>query len=114
MTRMIERWFPCQEVTESSGAGWGSSNSEIRLFPWFAKRPRAQARAATLTSLLEWPSGSAEQEDLQKQVRAAMEGHDAVPPDLRTLLAGNAKVLDPFSGRGLLPLEAVYLGAGAF
>ena len=28
MTRMIERWFPCAEVSEASGAGWGSGNSE--------------------------------------------------------------------------------------
>jgi len=53
--RMIERWFPCAEVSEASYKGWGSGNSEATLFPWFAKRPLAQARAAVLTSVLPWP-----------------------------------------------------------
>ncbi len=44
MTRMIERWFPCQEVSENSKTGWGSGNSEKELFTWFAGRPTAQAK----------------------------------------------------------------------
>lgn len=52
MTRMIERWFPCQEVSENSEGGWGSGNTEANLFTWFAKRPLSQAKAAVLTSLL--------------------------------------------------------------
>ena len=34
MTRMIERWFPCQEVSDNSSSGWGSGNSERGLFTW--------------------------------------------------------------------------------
>lgn len=41
MTRMIERWFPCTEVSESSKSGWGSGKSERNLFTWFAARPLA-------------------------------------------------------------------------
>ena len=48
MTRMIERWFPCQEVSENSTVGWGSGNAEKALFTWFAARPLAQAKAAVL------------------------------------------------------------------
>ncbi|MFU0243263.1 hypothetical protein ACKI1J_47215, partial [Streptomyces scabiei] len=55
MTRMIERWFPSAEVSANSDKGWGSGNSEISLFMWFAKRPTAQAKAATICSLLPWP-----------------------------------------------------------
>jgi hypothetical protein len=40
---MIERWFPCAEVSEASGSGWGSGKSERALFTWFAARPLAQA-----------------------------------------------------------------------
>ena len=53
--RMIERWFPCAEVSEASESGWGSGKSEKALFTWFAARPLAQAKAAVLTSLLPWP-----------------------------------------------------------
>ena len=56
--RMIERWFHCAEVSEASGGGWGSGNSEKALFLWFAARPLAQAKAAVLTSLLSWPDDS--------------------------------------------------------
>jgi putative DNA methylase len=114
MTRMIERWFPCEEVSDNAGSGWGSSNSEVRLFPWFAKRPLAQARAAVLTSLLDWPDEPAGQRDLQALIRRAMSDHDAVSTDLLAHLDADARVLDPFSGRGLLPLEAVHLSISTF
>ena len=28
--RMIERWFPCQEVSDASAAGWGTGNAEAK------------------------------------------------------------------------------------
>lgn len=65
MTRMIERWFPCAEVSEASGKGWGSGNTERSLFTWYAARPTAQAKAAVLTSLLPWPDDETEQKKLQ-------------------------------------------------
>jgi putative DNA methylase len=49
MTRMIERWFPCAEVSAASKSGWGSGKSEKALFTWFAARPLAQAKAALQT-----------------------------------------------------------------
>ena len=41
---MIERWFPCAEVSEASQVGWGSGNAESSLWVWFAKRPLVQAK----------------------------------------------------------------------
>jgi len=138
--RMIERWFPSAEVSEASSGGWGSGNAEKALFTWFAARPLAQAKAAMLTSLLPWPDDEAEQKRLQTLVRQSLVGLDAsqqadrdaaaLVPDrlrdrqrsaadeeLRRILAdlypGGARTLDPFSGRGMIPLEAVKLGARA-
>ncbi len=110
---MIERWFPGPEVSANSSVGWGSGNQEIALFPWFAKRPTAQAKAAILCSLLPWPEDASEQERLQQLVREAMAGRyaawDAIRAELRdTDIDGG--VLDPFSGRGMIPLEAARLG----
>ena len=31
MTWMIERWFPCAEVSANSQSGWGSGNSEVGI-----------------------------------------------------------------------------------
>jgi putative DNA methylase len=137
---MIERWFPSAEVTEASSGGWGSGNAEKALFTWFAARPLAQAKAAMVTSLLPWPDDEEEQQRLQTLVRQSLVGLDAnqladreaaalVPDRLRDrqraaaddelrrilseLYPGGARTLDPFSGRGMIPLEAIRLGARA-
>lgn len=116
--RMIERWFPCAEVSEASGSGWGSGKSEKALFIWFAARPLAQAKAAVLTSLLPWPADPGEQERLKKLVRRAMSGrdeaHDELVTELRRTYPNGVSVLDPFSGRAMIPLEAARLGAKAW
>ncbi|MXQ57530.1 DUF1156 domain-containing protein [Streptomyces sp. XHT-2] len=118
MTRMIERWFPCAEVSEAAGAGWGHGKVEKTLFPWFAARPVAQAKAAVITSLLPWPQDEAEQLRLQGLVRRAMKGRysawDELCAEIEKANPGGAKVLDPFSGRGMIPLEAARLAIPAF
>jgi adenine-specific DNA methylase len=114
---MIERWFPCAEVSTTAGAGWGSGNQERNLFTWFAARPTSQAKAAVLCSLLPWPEDPAEQTRLQQLVQEAMTGRYAAWTELRAVIAeaypGGISTLDPFSGRGMIPLEAARLGLHA-
>lgn len=116
--RMIERWFPCSEVSQASAGGWGSGRSEKALFTWFAARPLAQAKAAVLTSLLPWPEDESEQRRLQGLVRAAMTGRDAASAELSAEIVkanpDGASLVDVFSGRGMIPLEAARLGARAY
>jgi adenine-specific DNA methylase len=116
--RMIERWFPCAEVSEASTSGWGSGKSEKALFTWFAARPLAQAKAAVLTSLLPWPDDEAEQRRLQQLVRRAMTGRDAAHGELLAEIGktypDGASLLDMFSGRAMIPLEAARLGVQAY
>ena len=118
MTRMIERWFPCAEVSERSAKGWGTGSAEKSLFTWFASRPLAQAKAAVICSLLPWPDDEAEQERLKQLVQKAMTGYDAANAELRTELfkhyPDGARVCDPFSGRAMIPLEAARLGVQAW
>ncbi len=115
--RMIERWFPCTEVSNASGSGWGSGKSEKALFTWFAARPLAQAKAAVLTSLLPWPEDESEQYRLQDLVRKAMGGRDSAHAEIVEELVKSypdgASLLDPFSGRAMVPLEAARLGVQA-
>ena len=117
-TRMIERWFPCEEVSEHSARGWGAGFAEKSLFTWFASRPLAQAKAAVICSLLPWPDDPTEQERLKDLVRKAMTDYDAANAELRTELAKHypdgAKLCDPFSGRAMIPLEAARLGVQAW
>ncbi|MFE7214530.1 DUF1156 domain-containing protein [Streptomyces sp. NPDC057611] len=118
MTRMIERWFPCAEVSANSRSGWGTGNTEVGLMTWFAKRPTAQAKAATICSLLPWPDDPAEQQQLQQLVRDAMtdryEKADEIRREILRNHTGGASTLDPFSGRGMIPLETARLGLPAF
>ena len=114
-TRMIERWFPCAEVSEHSAKGWGSGFAEKSLFTWFASRPLAQAKAAVICSLLPWPEDDEqEQERLKKLIRESMEGYDAKNAEIRDELAKHypegARMCDPFSGRAIIPMEAARLG----
>lgn len=118
MTRLIERWFPCAEVSEHSARGWGSGQTEKSLFTWFASRPLAQAKAAVICSLLPWPDDASEQGHFKDLVREAMTGYDAANAELRAELAKHypdgAKLLDSFSGRAMIPLEAARLGVQAW
>lgn len=119
MTRMIERWFPCAEVSENSAGGWGSGHAEKSLFTWFASRPLAQAKAAVICSLLPWPEDDEDEQDrLKALVRRAMTDYDAANTELRDELAkhypAGASICDPFSGRAMIPLEAARLGIRAW
>jgi putative DNA methylase len=118
VTRLIERWFPCAEVSANSITGWGSGNSEAGLFTWFAKRPLAQAKAAVLCSLLPWPDDPAEQRRLQDLVRRSFSDRDSCHAELIAELGlhypDGASMLDPFSGRAMIPLEAARLGVKAW
>jgi putative DNA methylase len=118
MTRLIERWFPCAEVSANSTGGWGSGNSEANLFTWFAKRPLAQAKAAVICSLLPWPDDPTEQRRLQDLVRRSFSELDACHDELAAEFARHypegASLLDPFSGRAMIPLEAARLGVRAW
>ncbi len=118
MTRMIERWFPCQEVSENTVSGWGSGNAEKALFTWFAARPLAQAKAAVVCSLLPWPDDPTEQQRLQALVRKALTGRDAAHAELLAELKASypdgVTMLDPYSGRAMIPLEAARLGVKAW
>ena len=116
--RLIERWFPCAEVSEHSARGWGRGFAEKSLFTWFASRPLAQAKAAVICSLLPWPDQPEEQERLKELVRRSMTDYDAANQELRDELAKHypegAKLCDPFSGRAMIPLEAARLGVQAW
>jgi adenine-specific DNA methylase len=115
--RMIERWFPCAEVSEASERGWGKGTNEKALFTWFAARPLAQAKAAVITSLLPWPDAQAEQQRLQDLVRRAMQSRDGARQEVLAELAAHypdGSVLDIFSGRAMIPLEAAKLNLNAY
>jgi len=112
-SRLIDRWFPVAAVDEACGTPAGSGLTEKALFTWFASRPIAQARAAALTSLLpddpalkpmvEFAVRTGEKETMRKLADMIVVNHGGTAPT----------VLDMFSGRGIIPLEAARAGAKA-
>jgi adenine-specific DNA methylase len=88
----------------------GSGRSEKALFTWFASRPIAQARAAVLCSLL--PDTAEDRDDVRG---AVLDGDDEAIDRLRQKITANygerlPVMLDMFSGRGIIPLEAARFG----
>lgn len=110
--KLIDTWFPCAAVDEACTNSAGSGLNEKAIFTWFASRPIAQARAAVVTALLP------ERADLHPIVDSAVRGDmvaiDKLADAVREFYPENRPVvLDVFSGRGIIPLEAARFGATA-
>jgi adenine-specific DNA methylase len=110
--KLIDVWFPCAAVDAACASPAGSGRNEKAIFTWFASRPIAQARAAVATALL------TDREDHRNLVDEAVSGDAAAIEKLAALINdryphGRPVVLDVFSGRGIIPLEAARLGATA-
>lgn len=110
-SRLVDRWFPCGAVDEACRTTAGSGLTEKALFTWFASRPIAQARAAVLTSML--PDDPGIRSLVDSAVRYGH--HEALSKLSEKITAYNGgkppAVLDMFSGRGIIPLEAARAGA---
>jgi adenine-specific DNA methylase len=114
-TPLIEQWFPVAAVDEACGNPAGSGQNEKAIFTWFASRPIAQARAAVLCSLLREPAGG-DDEARKLVAEAVLRGAPDVLDALSQRITAEAVspvVLDCFSGRGIIPLEAARLGLRA-
>lgn len=111
--RLIDQWFPCTAVDAAVGTPAGSGRSEKAIFPWFASRPIAQARAAVLTSLL--PCDDSLRDWIETAVRqGTAEAIDYLSKQILVNYGGRPPVVvDVFSGRGIIPLEAARVGATA-
>ena len=110
--RLIDHWFPCAAVDETVGTPAGSGRSEKALFTWFASRPVAQARAAVLTTLL--PDNDTLRRDVNHSIYGQRGALDRLAQIIKTQNPDAPPVvLDMFSGRGIIPLEAARIGATA-
>lgn len=110
--KIIDAWFPCAAVDEACGNPAGSGKNEKAIFTWFASRPIAQARAAVATALL------GDQPGTRHLIDSAIRGDEGAIGKLADAVSacypnGQPVVLDVFSGRGIIPLEAARLGATA-
>ncbi|MBE7435443.1 MAG: DUF1156 domain-containing protein [Anaerolineales bacterium] len=122
--RFIEESFPVKEVGEASAYEKNIRQGHIStLHIWWARRPLAASRATAYAALTPAPKDAEEwqkkrdfivqlsqwensnnQSLLERARREILEANGGVPP----------KVLDPFSGGGSYPLEALRLGCESY
>ena len=123
--RLIEDSLPLAEISEYSAKEKSIRHGHIStLHLWWARRPLAAARAATMAALLPAPRSEAERQKFHKLITDNLDWDLGKEPQklvdrLRGILREHGvvdapKILDPFSGGGALPLEAERLGAEAF
>ncbi|MHA1975179.1 MAG: DUF1156 domain-containing protein [Candidatus Hodarchaeales archaeon] len=124
--RLIEWYLPLREISKCS-----SSEKSVRhghpstLHTWWARRPLSVSRASCFASLIELPESDKKRNYFIKVIK------DILP--WNTVKNGNTKpinlaqeqidyhwpdhppkVLDPFSGGGSIPLEAMRLGCDVY
>ncbi|HEX2911036.1 MAG TPA: DUF1156 domain-containing protein [Chloroflexia bacterium] len=124
--RLIEHAMPLREVSAQSAREKSIRHGHIStLHIWWARRPLAACRAAVYAALLDDPATKEERDRLCQEV-AELSNWDIVNgKDYKGLLETARarirqrfptppRILDPFSGGGAIPLEALRLGCEAY
>ncbi|MBX3143486.1 MAG: DUF1156 domain-containing protein [Trueperaceae bacterium] len=123
--RLIEDSLPLAEISEYSAKEKSIRQGHIStLHLWWARRPLAAARAATMAALLPAPRDDEERKKFHDLITDSLDWELGKEPNKQTArlrailqehgIVASPKVLDPFSGGGALPLEAERLGGEAF
>lgn len=122
--RFIEESFPVKEVSEISAKEKNIRHGHIStLHIWWARRPLASSRATNYAALIPAPKDEKEQEKKRKFIIELSKWENSLNKNLiekaqKDILNSNGgvppKVLDPFSGGGAIPLEALRLGCETY
>jgi len=123
--RLIEDSLPLAQISEYSAKEKSIRHGHIStLHLWWARRPLAAARAATLAALLPAPKSDEERTAFHRLLTDNLDWELGKQPQrqvdrLRSILRTHGwdqapKILDPFAGGGALPLEAERIGVEAF
>ncbi|MHA2305290.1 MAG: DUF1156 domain-containing protein [Candidatus Hodarchaeales archaeon] len=124
--RIIEMNLPIIEISRAS-----THEKSVRhghpstLHLWWARRPLAASRATIFASLIDFPSSYSEKEKLHQLIKeispwnTVKDGNNPLIIQCREILKNQwksnpPKVLDPFSGGGSIPLEALRLGCETY
>jgi len=122
--RFIEEFFPLKEVSFESAKEKNIRHGHIStLHIWWARRPLASSRATNYAALIPAPKNKKEAEEKKKFIVELCKWENSLRQDLiekarKEILEANGgvppKVLDPFSGGGAIPLEALRLGCESY
>ncbi|MBW4257495.1 DUF1156 domain-containing protein [Methanobacterium sp. YSL] len=122
--RFIEDSFPVKEISEESAKERNIRHGHIStLHIWWARRPLTSSRATNYASLI---PAATNNEDLKKKREFIIELSkwknsfndellDSAKQDILSFYDGESPlILDPFSGGGSIPLEALRLGCETY
>ncbi len=122
--RYIEESFPVKEVGEISAYEKNIRHGHIStMHIWWARRPLAASRATAYAALTPVPKDAEEWQKKRDFIIQLCQWENSTNPSLlerarREILEANGgvppKVLDPFSGGGSYPLEALRLGCESY
>ena len=122
--RFIEEFFPLKEVSFESAKEKNIRHGHIStLHIWWARRPLASSRATNYAALIPAPKNKKEAEEKKKFIVELCKWENSLRQYLiekarKDILEANGgvppKVLDPFSGGGAIPLEALRLGCESY
>ena len=121
--RFIEESFPVKEVSEISAKEKNIRHGHIStLHIWWARRPLASSRTTSYAALIPDPKDVTERDKTRQFIIELCKWENSLNNQIiekarnDILKASNGKipkVLDPFSGGGSIPLEALRLGCEA-
>jgi adenine-specific DNA methylase len=124
--RFIEYDMPLAEISEESAREKNIRHGHpSTLHIWWARRPLASSRATNFAALIDLPDDPAKREEIKELIRKispweeVSKGNSANIEKARALLKEQwgdnpPKVIDPFSGGGSIPLEALRLGCETY
>ncbi|MCD6399457.1 DUF1156 domain-containing protein, partial [candidate division WOR-3 bacterium] len=122
--RFIEESFPVKEVSKESAREKNIRHGHIStLHIWWARRPLASSRATAYAALIPPPKSIDEWQQKKEFIVELSKWENSNNPKYierareEILKANNGevpKVLDPFSGGGAIPLEALRLGCETY
>ena len=127
LTKRIIEWnLPLSEISRAS-----THEKSVRhghpstLHLWWARRPLASSRTTTFAALIDLPSSSKEKKEITEFIKEIAPWH-TVKSNLSPVIHKSQqlireqwqgtppKILDPFSGGGSIPLEALRLGCETY
>jgi putative DNA methylase len=119
--RLIEHTFPLGPVSAEAAREKSLRRGHIStLHIWWARRPLVMARAITMALLLHDPQDDATEKELVRFITEFANFDKSIDARIlqraRQLIKDASgglrpRILDPFSGGGALPLEALRVGA---
>lgn len=112
--KFIEKTLPVQQIGANSIKS--DTISVKNIHPWFARRPQTASRAVSYAALIDFPDseqGMFEITEMIKQLSKQKPGEEYITKgreNIRKQYGRPPRILDPFGGGGIIPLECQRLG----